>query len=203
MIIKNSLFKKVDPEKAENILNGAVAGVLLGAGIGAIYGGIEANNEISKVPVQTVTLTYKKPIYGIREIGKIPEDKYAPGGIDLNPIPNKPVLGKAPLKDQNGRVMYREIEVSVSGHGTPKVFYDKKPVLERVVESWGSYTKGNVIGYYPITTYVVADEYLEPIGVTFEHGVNVGKYVFNNALKGALIGTVVGGVIGAVLPNLY
>jgi gas vesicle protein len=227
MMIKSNLFKKANPEKADNIVTGAVVGGVAGAGVGALYGAFKAQDEINKVPVETVTLTYKEPTYVSKEIGKIPEDKYVYNWgwfTNIDNTPTKPVIKEVPVKDENGKVVYKEIVKTFSGHGKPVVSYQTKEVKEPVFLGWDqnviadthtrchehsdgekhctSYVHGYWVRYWPKITYNVIDTYQEP-KVKFNHGVNVGKYILNGVLIGGVIGAAVGGVIGAVLYNLY
>jgi hypothetical protein len=227
MMIKNNLFKKVNSEKAENIVTGGVLGGVVGAGVGALYGYFKAQDEINKVPVETVTLTYKEPTYVSKEIGKIPEDKYVYNWgwfTNIDNTPTKPVIKEVPVKDDNGKVVYKEVVKTFSGHGKPVVSYQTKEVKEPVFLGWKqnvitdentycqeydngqkhciTYVYGYWVRYSPKITYNVIDTYEKP-EVKFDHGVNVGKYILNGVLIGGAIGAAVGGIIGAVLYNLY
>jgi hypothetical protein len=62
--------------KGEVILGSAFLGAGVGAISGLVYGYNQAQNEIKKTPVESVTLTYKLPTYETKEIGKIPHDQY-------------------------------------------------------------------------------------------------------------------------------
>jgi outer membrane lipoprotein SlyB len=221
-MIKSNLFKKANPEKANNIVTGAVVGGVAGAGVGALYGAFKAQDEINSVPIETVTLTYKEPTYVSKEIGKVPKDKYVYTKIDNTPT--EPVIKEVPVKDENGKVVYKEIVKTFSGHGKPVVSYQTKEVKEPVFLGWDqnvianahthchtdsdgdkhctSHVDGYWVRYLPEITYNVIDTYQEP-KVKFDHGVNVGKYILNGVLIGGAIGVAVGGIIGAFLYNLY
>jgi len=210
MMIKKNLFK-ANPEKADNIVTGAVVGGVAGAGVGALYGYLKAQDEINKVPIETVTLTYKEPTYVSKEIGKIPEDKYVYNWgwfTNIDNTPTKPVIKEVPVKDENGKVVYKEIVKTFSGHGKPVVSYQTKEVKEPVFLGWSqnvipdAHSNYYWVRYWPKITYNVIDTYQEP-KVKFDHGVNVGKYILNGVLIGGVIGAVAGGVIGAVIYNLY
>ncbi len=228
MMIKNNLFKKVDPV---GVILGGVEGVILGGisgvCVGALYGAFKAEDEINKVPVETVTLTYKEPTYVSKEIGKIPEDKYIPnlGWLtNIDNTPTKPVIKEVPVKDEDGRVVYKEVVKTFSGHGKPVFSYQTKEVKEPVFLGWKqnviadentycqeydnglkyctTYVHGYWVRYWPKITYNVIDTYEKP-EVKFDHGVNVGKYILNGVLIGGVVGAAVGGIIGAALYNLY
>jgi len=47
----------------------------IGGVIGALLGATLANKKIESLPVKTVTITVKEPVYEVKEIGKIPQDK--------------------------------------------------------------------------------------------------------------------------------
>jgi hypothetical protein len=210
-MIKNNLFKKANPEKAGCILIGALLGGLSGASVGLLFGAAKAHDEIKKVPLETVTLTYKEPTYVSKEIGKIPEDKYVPNWgwfTNIDNTPTKPVIEKVPVKDENGKVVYKEIVKTFSGHGKPVVSYQTKEVKEPVFQGWSqnvipdAHSNYYWVRYWPKITYNVIDTYQEP-KVIFEHGVNEDKYGLKGVLIGGVVGAAVGGIIGAVLYNLY
>jgi hypothetical protein len=227
MMIKNNLFKKVDPEGTMLAgIGGAIVGGISGMCAGALYGAFKAEDEIRSVPIETVTLTYKEPTYVSKEIGKIPEDKYVSNWgsfTNIDNTPTKPVIKEVPVKDENGKVVYKKVVKTFSGHGKPVVSYQKKEVKEPIFLGWNQnviadtstncYTdsKGsehcttNVDGYWvrysPKITYNVIDTYEKP-EVKFDHGVNEGKYILNGLLIGGVVGAVVGGVIWAFMYNL-
>jgi len=231
MEIKSNLFKANKPKpkknnykKGEVILGSAFLGAGAGAIGGLVYGRNQAQNEIKKMPVESVTLTYKLPTYETKEIGKIPHDQYIKselrerdsgwwyGKVDLTPT--KPVYEKVPVKDDSGKVVYREVTETFSGRGKPIINYNtyevKEPVLKgytqhiikdknfhRDIERRGFFF-GNWFEFYPIVDYNVIDTYQVP-QVRFEHGVDV----FGITLKGMALGAAAGGIIGGILGALY
>ncbi len=229
--IKSNLFKankpkpkKNDYKKGEVILGSAFLGAGVGAIGGLIYGYNQAQNEIKKMPVESVTLTYKLPTYETKEIGKIPHDQYIRGGwwygsgsINLTPI--EPVYEKVPVKDDNGKVVYREVTKTLSGYGKPIINYNTYAVKEPVFNGYtqdivpdkycyydDGYRRCDVRGYwikfYPRVDYKVIDTYQVP-QVRFEHGVDVlGKAMKGMAL-GTAVGAIIGGVLGAVAYHIY
>jgi hypothetical protein len=226
-MIKNNLFKKGEPEQAKNIVKGVVVGGAAGAFVGSLYGYLKAQDEVNKVPIETVTLTYGEPTYVSKEIGKIPENKYVPNWgwfTSTDNTPTKPVIEQVPVKDENGKVVYKEVTKTFSGHGKPVVKYETKQVKEPVFLGWNqniiedtskncytdsngskhctTITHGYWIRYWPKINYNVIDTYEKP-EVKFDHGVNEGKYILNGLLIGTAMGAAVGGIIGAVLYNLY
>jgi hypothetical protein len=222
MEIKNNLFKTNKPrtkgnEKGKVILGSAFLGAGVGAIGGLIYGYNQAQNEIKNAPVESVTLTYKLPTYETKEIGKIPQDQYLKselgerdsgwwyGKVDLTST--KPVYEKVPVKDDTGKVVYREVTETFSGRGKPIINYNtyevKEPVLkgytQRIIKDEyyhydkerGGFFYGNWIKFYPRVDYNVIDTYQVP-QVSFEHGVDV----LGKTMKGLALGAVVGAIIG-------
>jgi hypothetical protein len=221
MMIKNDLFKGVVSKRAGGMLPGSILGVMVGTGIGGFFGYFNAKDAINNTPVETVTLTYKEPIYVSKEIGKIPEDKYDPkpdpDWFTKPDTPTVPVIKEVPVKDENGRVVYKEVTKTFSGHGKPVINYETKEVKEPAFLGWNKkitedvrkkcYTDSNLkqhctritdrlwIEYSPKIDYNVIDTYEKP-EVKFDHGVNEGKYVFTGMLVGTAIGAAIGGIIG-------
>ena len=221
MEIRNNLFKanrpkpkKNDYTKGEVIAGGVFYGGLVGAVGGSVYGYNQAQNEIKKVPVESVTLTYKLPTYETKEIGKIPHDQYIRGGWwygsgSINMTPVEPVHAKVPVKDDSGKVVYMEVTKTFSGRGKPIINYNTYVVKEPVFKGYTQdiipdkycdieYERCEVRGYwlrfYPKVDYNVIDTYQVP-QVRFEHGVDV----LGKTMKGMAIGTAVGAIIGGII----
>jgi hypothetical protein len=223
--IKNNLFKannhkpnKNDYTKGEVVLGSAFLGAGVGAIGGLIYGYNQAQNEIKKTPVESVTLTYKLPTYETKEIGKIPHDQYirsgwwyGAGSINLTPI--EPVYEKVPVKDDSGKVVYREVTETFSGRGKPIINYNTYEVKEPVLKGYDQhiikdqyyhydeecrrYFFGNWFKFYPKVDYNVIDTYQVP-QVTFEQNVDVLGKTMKGLALGAVVGGIIGGIIGAV-----
>ncbi len=233
--IKNNLFKansNNDNKKGEAILNGAAVGAGVGFIGGMLYGFNEAANEVKKVPVESVTLTYKEPLYETKEIGKIPKNQYvrtwwgwSSSNVDFTPTES--VYEKAPVKDANGNVLYKEVTKTFTDHGKPIVNYYTKEVKEPIFKGYSQsvitdtdedcYThehsdgtvhehcteevRGYWVRFYPKIDYKVVDNYQVP-QVRFEHGVDVFGKVMKGTLIGTGLGAVLGGVIGAVVHSI-
>jgi hypothetical protein len=220
MEIKNNLFKannykgrKTNYTKGEAIAGGVFYGGLVGGIGGLVYGYNQAQKEIKKTPPETVTLTYKLPIYETKEIGKIPHDQYIRSGWygsgSINMTPVEPVHAKVPVKDDSGKVVYKEVTQTFSGYGKPIIYYNTYTVKEPVFNGYTQdiipdkycdtkYERCEVRGYwlrfYPRVDYNVIDTYQVP-KVKFEHGVDV----LGMTMKGLALGTAVGGIIGGIL----
>ena len=131
---------------------GVAIGGIIGAVVGGVAGGIKALKEIEKVPVESITLNYKEPIYENKEIGKIPESEYiSKSKLDdndikkiINAIPTKSIIQQVPLKDENGKVIYKEIQKTFSGHGKPVVSYKTEEVKEPILQGWKQSIKADV-----------------------------------------------------------
>ncbi len=231
--IKNNLFKaNSNSRKGEAILGGAFAGATVGFVGGIFYGFNEAANEVKKVPVESVTITYKEPLYETKEIGKIPKNQYvrvwwgwSSSNVDFTPTES--VYEKAPVKDANGNVVYKEVTKTFSNHGKPIVNYYTKEVKEPIFKGYSQsvvadtdedchtrekidgtvqeYCTEEIRGYwvrfYPKIDYKVIDNYQVP-HVRFEHGVDVVGKLMKGALMGAGLGAVLGGVIAAVVSSI-
>jgi len=102
---------------------GAAIDGIIGAVIGGVARGIKALKKIKKVPVESITLNYKEPVYENKEIGKITESKYISKRKSdendikniINAVPTKYIIQKIPLKDEDGKVIYKEIQKIFSG----------------------------------------------------------------------------------------
>jgi hypothetical protein len=234
MGIKNNLFKANNYKannyddyytKEEVIAGGVFYGGLVGAIGGLIYGYNQARNEIKKKPVESVTLTYKLPTYETKEIGKIPQDQYirrgwgyGSGSINLTPI--EPVYEKVPVKDDSGKVVYKEVTETLSGYGKPIINYNTYEVKEPVFKGYtqdiildkdcyydydDEYTECEVRGYwirfYPRVDYKVIDTYQVP-QVRFDHGVDVLGKTMKGLALGTAVGAIMGGILGAVAYHL-
>ena len=233
--IKNNLFKANSDDsikKGEAILGGAVIGAGVGAVGGAIYGYNQAQNEIQKVPIESVTLTYKEPMYETKEIGKIPKDQYVrtwfgwySSNVDFTP--SDPVYEKVPVKDANGNVVYKEVTKTFTDHGKPIVNYYTQQVKEPVFQGYSQivitdydydcyyhehydgtmheHCKEEVRGYW-VRVYPKVDykiiDTYQVPTVEFEHGVDVAGKVMTGMAIGAGLGAVLGGVIGAVVHSI-
>ncbi len=224
MRVRSGLFEKRGRNK-KNVLIGAGIGAGVGAIGGGIYGDYLAQKEIENVPVKSVTLSWKEPVYQDKVIGYIPEDYYEPStswgwGWGHNVKPTKPVVRPVPLKDADGNVVYHNVTKTFTDHGNPVVHWETKEVKEPIFKGWNEETiadtdtysyvdeDGNVHTYeeidgywhrfYPKISYKTIDTYQAP-RVEFEHGVNVMGKVLTYAAIGAVIGGVTGGVIAALV----
>ena len=229
MEIRNNLFKANKPrpkgnEKGKVILGSAFLGAGVGAIGGLIYGYNQAQNEIKKTPVESVTLTYKLPTYETKEIGKIPQDQYIKSELDerdsgwwygkVNLTPTKPVYEKVPVKDDSGKVVYREVTETFSGRGKPIINYNtyevKEPVLKGYTqhiikdqhfhydEERRGFFFGNWFKFYPKVDYNVIDTYQVP-QVSFEQNVDVLGMTMKGLALGAVVGAIIGGWCGWIL----
>jgi gas vesicle protein len=222
---KNSENKRDDDNKVnigKSILLGTVGGGLAGSALGWI----QAEKKIKSLPVETVTLNIKEPIYKTQEIGKIPKDQTVAikwwGGIDLDNFrqePKVPIYKEVLVKDNNGNVVYNEYQKSFSGHGEPIVNYVTKQVKEPVFLGYSSkawpirrefcYTNDNCrwettgyrIIFSPKVEKKVVDTYQQPV-VKFKTGISVAEHVIVGGLIGAAVGGVLGGVVAAILNKL-
>lgn len=101
-------------------------GALIGAGVGAlgggVYGAFQAKALIDKVPVESVTHSWKEPKLGTDYVGDIPKDYYKRNGflgISVVPKPeNRPVYVKNPVVE-NGEVVMDDKTQTFQGHGKP------------------------------------------------------------------------------------
>lgn len=202
-----------------NVGKSVVKGALAGGVVGAILGGIQANKKIKSLPVETVEVKIKEPVYETKEIGKIPKDQYIPPwswGF-VNTTPTESVYEKVPVKDENGKVLYKEYTQTFQGHGKPIVNYETKEVKEPIFKGYNQIIRADIdqncidesdicseeiegywIHFSPKIEYKVIDTYQKP-KIKFETGISVLEHV----IVGGLIGAAVGGVVGAVLSKLF
>lgn len=121
MIKKNLFGNKNKENKILAIGLGVSVGAVGGALIGSHYSLKQAKKELQNIPLQTVTVTYKEPVYEEKELAKIPRDQYLKelNNIDYSLV--KPVYAKVPQLDENGNVVYREVTKTFVGRGEPIV----------------------------------------------------------------------------------
>jgi len=171
----------------QKMFKGAAIGAGVGAVGGGIYGGIKANQEIQKVPVDSIELrSYEKPVY---------EYKYFERGKSAD----------FPLKNPDGSFKMETVpSETVSGHGKPVLYEVKHPIQEPVrvrtyTRKKHSYEVG--IGDYKTEKKVVYEttgSWEEP-RVRFDHGVNVIGYVLGYAAAGAVLGGIGGALINLAI----
>lgn len=228
MKLSSNLYQsKNTQEKAKGMAVGILLGGFAGGLTGATLGLIEANQKVKSLPVESVTVKKKEPIYQQKEIGKIPQDQYIPYDTffyySTNATPTKPVYEKVPLKDEKGNVIYREYEQTFQGHGKPIVINKTSPVKEPIFQGYEvtmipdekevcmydnngyekctTILKGHHVRYYPIVKKIQIDTITVP-EVRFETGVSYLKHAIIGGLIGAGTGSVIGGIVGAILGKL-
>ncbi|MCS7243163.1 MAG: hypothetical protein RMJ36_00270 [Candidatus Calescibacterium sp.] len=222
MKLNNNLYSS--KKSGENIVKGVGIGAAGGAIVGSILGGIQANKKVKALPIETVEVKIKEPVYETREIGKIPPNQYVPswpwGSVNNNPTES--VYEKFPIKDESGKVVYKEYTQTFQGHGKPVVNYTTQEVKEPIFKGYSQtiwedideycikneYTekcyqevKGYWIRFYPKIDYKIIDTYQKP-HVKFETGISYLEHILVGGLAGAAIGGIVGGVVAAALTKL-
>lgn len=202
---------------------GAVAGSFLGGVLGGLIGHNSAMQSIQKLPINTVTLDWDKPLMGNREIGKIPADYYEPNNIwgGLNPHTMKSVIVSAPVLNGNGQPIMQHTENTWTKHGEPLVSWQDKNINDPFLKGYResrfeeNHTEKVQVGtdrygdpvYYDVTrvdgwehrfspeiSYKTLGTFKEP-KVTFETGVNVGLRTTLGVLAGAVGGALVGAIV--------
>ena len=112
-------------------------GAVVGFGVGAAWGGIEAHGKVMDVPIQTRTETWQEPVTHDKNIGSIPHNQYFPAGHlgdmfdsqfmagfdrpNVNPDlrPTEPVVRPMPELTAQGDPVYQDVTKTFSGHGEP------------------------------------------------------------------------------------
>jgi hypothetical protein len=118
-----------------------------------------------------------------------------------------------PVKDDSGKVVYKEVTETLSGYGKPIINYNTYAVKEPVFKGYtqdiipdkycydDEYRQCEVRGYwlrfYPKVDYNVIDTYQVP-QVRFEHGVDVLGKTMKGLALGTAVGAIMGGILGAV-----
>ena len=226
MQIKSNLYSD-KPKLGDSILKGATIGAGVGGATGIILGAIEANKKVKALPVESVTLNIKEPVYETKEIGKIPKNQYVPSWPwnSVNTTPTEPVYEKVPLKDKNGNVIYKEYQQTFQGHGKPLVNYETKEVKEPTFNGYSqSIWEDSDTDCYTTEEYDYYDEEYKTVTRCYEDidgywvrfypkidykvidtyqkpvvKFETGVSYAQHMILGGLMGAAVGGVIGGVL----
>ena len=126
----------------------AVAGAGTGAVVGAAAGGLKAMADISKVPIQEVTVPHQEGVFQSELLGHIPDDDYVRGfwrPFD-DGVTTEPVYRNNPRYFRSGEPQTRATSSTFSGRGEPqavewkteKIFHhtmnDSNPYSYRTVE---------------------------------------------------------------------
>ncbi|MGC8814584.1 MAG: hypothetical protein ACP5O4_00010 [bacterium] len=145
--------------------------------------------------------------------------------VDLTPT--DPIYEKVPVKDETGKVVYKEVTKTFTDHGKPIVYYNTYEVKEPVFNGYNQNViadydtdcyphehadgtvhehcveevRGYWVKFYPQIDYKVIDTYQVP-QVEFEHGVDVAGMAMKGLALGAAIGGVIGGVVGAIYHSI-
>lgn len=129
------------------VMQGGGGGFLVGAGLGFIA----AQNEISKVPVQTVTHDYRVPATQSEQLGLIPRDNYTPaigwnrsyglgwGQPSDRGVPTEPVYRDNPVYGHNGDPHMEMTSKTFSGHGRPVTTWHDRPIEHHTMNGYRHY----------------------------------------------------------------
>lgn len=102
---------------------GALIGAGIGFGTGLIVGGVQAHNQISNVPINSVTKTWNEPRMQDQYVGQIPRNHYEPNspfGISISNQSMRDVSASNPVLS-NGKPVMDSKTQTWSDHGTPVV----------------------------------------------------------------------------------
>jgi hypothetical protein len=146
---------------------GGGAGLAIGAGIGMIA----AQNEISKVPVESVTHDYRIPVTRSEELGLIPSDRYTPtpgwrNGYSLRwnfpssdrGVPIEGVYRDNPVYGTNGEPRMQVTSETFSGHGRPVTEWVEKPIKHHTMNGYNHNVIPDIEEVYDHTEYWTESE---------------------------------------------
>ena len=196
---------------------GAAIGGGAGLVTGAIVGGIEANNQIKKVPLESIEVPeQQRPVY---------EEKYIGTETDTHINYENPLLSytrtnneyaKFPVRNPDGSIKMETVPARVeTGHGKPYIETTQKNITEptNIRVSSSSWTETDTkTDPYGNTQEYITGQYLDQeiyydnkiVGnytlkeAEFVHGVNVGGIVMKNIGIFTGIGVGVGAIAGAI-----
>lgn len=146
---RNSNVSRDDAQiKRIGTLAGAGAGA--GAVLGAAVGGAMAAHEISKVPLQSVTVDFRAPSLRGEQIGMIPADDYVPtpgwvNGMSMswgypsrdNGVPTVPVMRNNPLyHSDNATPRLNPTSQTFTGRGTPTTTWQNNEIRHHSMNSY-------------------------------------------------------------------
>lgn len=162
-------------------------GELIGAGVGFVAVGIigavmshsSAMGDVNKLPVESVSLSWKEPIMQQKTIGQIPANYYEPANIWgwVNQNNGKvDVVRDAPALDASGQPVMNNRSHTFSDHGKPVVKWEttkiQDPQLKGFLENEIADTERVMVGHH---TERVADG-TDSKGNTIYKNVEVDDY---------------------------
>lgn len=236
---ETSVYKKTASaykakETETNDFGFEIKGAILGGAVGTVVGGFagfnSAMSEIKKLPIESVTLEWQKPVTIQKVLGKIPEDYYERNyfGISIgNPISMTNVRREVPVLKDSGPVM-QDTEKIFSDHGKPVVEWKTREINDMTLKGYseskwedghyetvldGHDSEGKEIThqvykidgwrhtYSPNIDYKNIGTYKEPV-VKFETGVDVLGKTVTGALIGLGAGAASGAIAAAVLKRM-
>jgi len=208
-------------------LKGAAVGGAVGFAAGACAGYSEAKAEIEKLPVESVTNEWDKPVMTSKELGTIPEDYYSHfnGHYSYNQVSTEPVNREVPVYGADGKPQMEHVSKTWTDHGKPVTEWQDKPIQEPILKGYDEsiwtdshyesvyagtdsdgdpeYIQREVIDGYrhtfsPDIDYRTVGNFKEP-EVHFETGVDMTGRILTYGAVGFLAGAGIGAFTAAVL----
>ena len=174
------------------MFKGATVGAGLGAVGGGIYGAIKAQNLIDNPPVDTVEIGgYERPMFVERTVGG--NFHFGWDGVDAGRV-----KATFPVQNANGTIKTEYISPqSETGLGKGSVEWIEHDILEpqvsRDINGSGGLNTRTHVDYVP-----TGETWLEP-SVKFDTSVNKGAHILGYAAVGALAGGVGGALVAAAI----
>lgn len=147
----SSLFKAKDllKNKDGKVDSKALAtGAGIGAAVGGITGGVlehgRATAEVQKLPVESVTLDWTEPVTVSKNLGKIPQDHYQPGGffgIFPRAVGMEDVVRKSPIIRDDGTVAMQQQHKTFTDHGNVMVQWKTREIRDPFLNPSAPYTQ--------------------------------------------------------------
>lgn len=219
----SSMFKS--KSQADGNKKAIAIGAGVGAGVGALTGGLiehsRAVADVQKQPVESVTLDWTEPVLASKNLGKIPQDQYQPGGffgVFPHSVGQEDVVRKAPILKDDGTVAMNNMHKTFTDHGKPVVRWETQDIKDPFLNPSAPYTQsiwedayyrddgqghsvryvnGFWVRYSPNIENKSLGTYQNP-NVTFESGVNIGLRTFLGLLAGMGLGALSGAVLALV-----
>jgi len=208
-------------------LTGAAVGGTIGFAAGAIAGYSSAKAEIEKLPVQSVTNEWDKPVMQTKNIGEIPANYYQPNSIfgSYHSGSMQNVNQDVPVYGADGKPTMEHVSKTWTDHGKPVTEWKDRLIQDPILKGYhesvytdshyetvyaGTDCDGNpryvqreeVDGYRhtfsPDIDYKTVGNFKEP-EVHFETGVDMTGRILTYGAVGLIAGAGIGAFTAAVL----
>lgn len=218
---EGSEFKKTDFLKIDaNTKKGSLIGAGAGAVGGGIAGGILAYNmsisKINAVDLQSISVNWSEPVLKSENLGQIPANYYQTAGSPETQSGFQDIYKNNPVMAGNKPLM-QEFSREYSGYGKPVLSWDKHDIMRAelngyheakfkdiTVDNSNRRSQETINGFEhrfnPMFTHTEIGTYKTP-SVSFDTGVNTALNTTFGIVAGAGLGAIAGGLTGGIIAN--